>query len=233
MRRVRVLVVDDDLAVLKFLRANLQAEGYDVIAALDGAEALQTIERELPDLIILDIIMPVMDGFEVCRRVREWSQCPIIMLSARDDEKDKVKCLDLGADDYLVKPFGVKELMARVRSVLRRTEAADVESPQATFTCRDLTVNFTDRRVTIANHEVKVTPTEYCLLKELVLNAGKVLTYTYLLSRAWGPEYREEHEYLHVFANRLRRKLEPEPSNPRYIITVPGVGYRFEKDDVM
>lgn len=228
MRRLRILAVDDDLVVLKFLRANLQAEGYDVLTALDGAEALQVIEKESPDLIILDIMMPEMDGFEVCYRLREWSQVPIIMLSARDDEEDKVKSLDLGADDYLTKPFGVKELLARVRSVLRRIEAAEAISPQATFISGDLKVSFAERKVTIADREVKLTPTEYCLLKEFVLNAGKVLTHTYLLNRAWGSEYREEHEYLHVFANRLRRKLEPDPSNPRYIITVPGVGYRFK-----
>ena len=228
MRRLRILAVDDDLVVLKFLRANLQAEGYDVLTALDGAEALQVIEKESPDLIILDIMMPEMDGFEVCYRLREWSQVPIIMLSARDDEEDKVKSLDLGADDYLTKPFGVKEFLARIRSVLRRIEATEAISPQATFISGDLKVSFAERKVTIADREVKLTPTEYCLLKEFVLNAEKVLTHAYLLNKAWGSEYREEHEYLHVFANRLRRKLEPDPSNPRYIITVPGVGYRFK-----
>jgi len=233
MRRPRILVVDDDLAVLKFLRANLAASGYETLTALDGAEALQVIEKELPDLIILDIMMPAIDGFEVCRRVREWSQIPIIMLSARSDVKDKVKCLDLGADDYLTKPFGVEELIARVRSVFRRTETARAISPQPTFTSGDLKVNFAERRVTVADREVKLTPTEYCLLKEFVLNVGKVLTHTYLLSRAWGPEYRDEREYLHVFVRRLRGKLEPEPANPRHIITVPGVGYRFEDESVM
>ena len=228
MRRLRILAVDDDLVVLKFLRANLQAEGYDVLTALDGAEALQVIEKESPDLIILDIMMPEMDGFEVCYRLREWSQVPIIMLSARDDEEDKVKSLDLGADDYLTKPFGVKEFLARIRSVLRRVEATEAISPQVTFISGDLKVSFAERKVTIADREVKLTPTEYCLLKEFVLNAEKVLTHAYLLNKAWGSEYREEHEYLHVFANRLRRKLEPDPSNPRYIITVPGVGYRFK-----
>ena len=228
MRRVRILVVDDDLAVLKFVRANLQAAGYEVLTALDGTEALQVIEKELPDLIILDIMMPGIDGFEVCRQIREWSQVPIIMLSALADEEDKVKCLDLGADDYLTKPFGVQELMARVRAVFRRTEAASAISPEPTFTSGNLKVNFAQRKVTVADREVKLTPTEYCLLKELVLNAGKVLTHTYLLNRAWGPEYGQETQYLHVFARRLRAKLEPDPANPRHIITVPGVGYQFK-----
>ena len=227
MRRLRILVVDDNLAVLKFLNANLQAEGYGVLTALDGAEALQVIEKQLPDLVILDIMMPTIDGFEVCRQVREWSQIPIIMLSARCDERDKVKCLDLGADDYLTKPFGVQELMARVRAVFRRIEATRAIPPQPIFTNGNLKVNFAKRKVTVADREVKLTPTEYCLLKEFVLNAGKVLTHIYLLNRAWGPEYSDEREYLHVFVRRLRAKLEPEPANPRHIITVPGVGYQF------
>jgi len=228
MRRLRILAIDDELAVLKFLRANLQAAGYEVLIALDGAEGLQVIEKELPDLIILDIVMPTVNGFEVCRRVREWSQVPIIMLSARDDEKDKVMCLDLGADDYLAKPFGVEELMARVRSVLRRAEAAGTVSPQPTFVSGDLKVNFAERKVTVADREVRLTPTEYCLLKEFVLNAGKVLTHAYLLSRAWGPEYRDEREYVHVFVGRLRNKLKLDTTGPKQIVTVPGVGYQFK-----
>ena len=228
MRRLRALVVDDELGVMKLLRSNLQAEGYDVLTALDGSEAIQVIEKEVLDLIILDIIMPSMDGFEVCRQIREWSQIPIIMLSALDDEMDKVKCLDLGADDYLTKPFGTQELMARVRSVVRRTESARVVAPQPTFISGDLKVNFAKRMVTVADREVKLTPTEYCLLKELVVNAGKVLTHAYLLRRAWGTEYMEEYEYLYVFTGRLRHKIEPDPSNPKYITTVPGIGYRFE-----
>ncbi len=228
MARLRILIVDDDLAVLKLLRANLQAGGYETIAALDGAEALQAIEKEAPDLIILDIVMPKMDGFEVCRRVREWSQVPIIMLTARDDEKDKVECLDFGADDYLTKPFGVKELLARVRSVFRRVDVARGVPAEPVFTSGDLKVSFAERKVTVGDREVRLTPTEYCLLKEFVLNAGKVLTHAYLLSRAWGPEYRDEREYVHVFVRRLRAKLEPEPTKPRYFVTVPGVGYQFK-----
>ena len=228
MHKTSILVVDDELSIIKFLRANLESKGYEVLAAMDGAEALQTLEMELPDLVILDIMMPKMDGFEVCRRLREWSQIPIIMLSARGDEGDKVKCLDLGADDYITKPFGKDELIARVRAVIRRTETAASMPTQPSFTTGDLEISFTQRRVTVTGKEVKLTPTEYSLLQEFVLNAGKVLTHTHLLNKVWGAEYREDTQYLHVFVRRLRAKLEPDPTNPRYIITVPGVGYQFK-----
>jgi len=228
MVKTRILVVDDELSIIKFLRANLEAKGYEVLTAMDGAEALRIIEMELPDLVILDIMMPKMDGFEVCRRLREWSQIPIIMLSARGDEQDKVKCLDLGADDYITKPFGASELTARVSAVLRRTKKTTPTTIQPFFTCGDLKIDFGKRQVTVAGREVKLTPTEYALLQELTLNAGKVLTHTHLLSKVWGPEYQEEREYLHVFIRRLRSKLEPDPTSPSYILTVPGIGYQFQ-----
>ncbi len=228
MSKKRILVVDDELSIIKFLRANLEASGYEVLTAADGAEAIQTVEMELPDLMILDITMPKMDGFEVCRRLREWSSIPILMLSARGDERDKVKCLDLGADDYITKPFGASELIARVKAVVRRTESATSVPIQASVTSGNLEINFAQRQVIVADKEIKLTPTEYNLLQEFALNAGKVLTHTHLLSKVWGFEYREEREYLHVFVRRLRAKLEPDPTNPRYIITVPGVGYRFQ-----
>jgi len=228
MNKTRILVVDDELSIIKFLRANLESKGYEVLTAINGTEALQTFEMELPDLVILDIMMPKMDGFEVCRQLREWSQTPIIMLSARGDESDKVKCLDLGADDYITKPFGKDELIARVRAVTRRTETAASMPMQPSFTSGDLEISFAQRRVTVAGKEVKLTPTEYTLLQEFVLNAGKVLTHTHLLNKVWGSEYSEEREYLHVFVRRLRAKLEPAPTNPRYIVTVPGVGYQFK-----
>jgi len=220
--------VDDEISIIKFLRANLEDIGYKVFAAMDGVEALQTIEMELPDLVILDIIMPKMDGFEVCRRIREWSQVPIIMLSARGDENDKVKCLDLGADDYITKPFGKGELMSRIKAVLRRAQAIGTIPTQPSFTAGDLEINFAQRRVTVAGKEVKLTPTEFSLLQELVLNAGKVLTHTHLLNKVWGMEYREEREYLRVFIRRLRAKLERDPTAPQHIINVPAVGYKFE-----
>ena len=225
MRRSRILVVDDEPTIIKLLRANLEGDGYEVLAAMDGAEAIQTIERELPDLVILDIMMPKMDGIEVSRRLREWSQIPIIMLTARSDEIDKVKCLDLGADDYISKPFGTKELIARVRAVLRRTNTACAMSTQPSFRDGNFEINFAQRRVKFAGNELRLTPTEYAILQELVLNVGKVLTHAHFLKKVWGPEYGDEKEYLHVFIGRLRAKLEPDPINPRYIRTVPGIGY--------
>ena len=223
----RILTVDDEMSILRFLRSNLEDRGYTVISATNGEEALHMIEMELPDLIILDVMMPKMDGFEVCRQLREWSQIPIIMLSARGDEKDKVRCLDLGADDYIVKPFGADELIARVSAVLRRTKTASVSPTKSTVTSGDLVINFAARQVTRAGLEIKLTPTEYALLQELAVNTGKVLTHTHLLNKVWGPEYREEREYLHVFVRRLRSKLEPDPNNPKHILTVSGVGYQF------
>ena len=226
-KRGTILIVDDEPTIIRFIRANLEANGFETLAAMDGAKALELIERELPDLIILDIKMPKMDGLEVCRRLREWSQIPIIMLSARGDEADKVECLNLGADDYIIKPFGVVELIARVRAVLKRTRAALTVPAQPCFTSGDIEINFVQRRVTLAGREVKLTPTEYNLLQELALNANKVLTHSMLLRRVWGPEYGQEKEYLRVFVNRLRGKLEAHPENPEYIITIPGMGYQF------
>ena len=228
MRKSRILIVDDDLGVVKSVRANLQARDCETLVAMDGTEALRVIEEELPDLIILDIMMAKMDGFEVCRQVREWSQIPIIMLSARHDVEEKVKCLDSGADDYITKPFGVNELIARVRAVLRRTKEMGTTPTIPSFTSGDLKINFIERRVTVAGRKVKLTPTEYNLLKELVLNAGKVFSHSMLLGRVWGPDYAGEREYLRVFIGRLRKKLETDPGHPKYIVTAPGVGYQFQ-----
>lgn len=227
MPKPRILIVDDDPIIRKFVRANLEARDYETLMAMDGSEALQIIERELPDLIILDIMMPNMDGFKVCRRLREWSQVPIIMLSARGDLSDKVKCLELGADDYLTKPFGVAELLARVRAVLRRTVTIGITPEPSSFKWGNVRINFAERRVTVADHEVRLTPIEYNLLRELTLNVDKVLTHRMLLGKIWGPEYTDEREYLRVFIGRLRKALETDPQKPRYILTVPGVGYRF------
>ncbi|MFC2071837.1 response regulator transcription factor [Chloroflexota bacterium] len=228
MNKTRILVVDDELSIIKFLRANLKTKGYEVLAAMDGAEALQVIEKGFPDLIILDIMMPKMDGFEVCRRVREWSQVPIIVLSARRDVEEKAKCLNSGADDYITKPFGVNELIARVRAILRRAKEAGTILTAPSFVSGDLKINFVERRVTVAGRKVRLTPTEYNLLQALVFNAGKVFPHTTLLGRIWGPEYVEEREYLRVFIGRLRKELETDAKNPKYIITVPGVGYQFQ-----
>ncbi len=227
-KKKRILIVDDELSILKYLRANLEAQGYEVLMAMDGAQALKTLEAELPDLVVLDIMMPEMDGLEVCRRLREWSQIPVIMLSARADESDKVQCLDLGADDYITKPFGKNEFIARVRAVMRRAEAASPAPTTPSIKSGDLEINFSQRKVTVKGKEVALTLTEHALLQELALNAGKVLTYIHLLQKVWGTDYADEREYLHVFVSRLRAKLEPEPQKPRYITTVSGVGYRFE-----
>ena len=227
MVKTRVLVVDDEASIRRFVSASLRAEGYEVSLAADGEEALHTVEETMPGMVILDIMMPKMDGFEVCRRIREWSQVPLMMLSALGDERDKVKCLRLGADDYLVKPFGIQELIARVEAVLRRTRAAEMPQVGPTFIGGELEVNFAERRVTLSGREVKLTPTEYSLLQQLVLHRGKVLTHEMLLRSVWGPEYNGEKEYIRVFVNRIRRKIGDNPSDPRWIKTQPGVGYRF------
>jgi len=229
MKKTRILIVDDELSILKYLRINLEAEGYEVLSSMNGVQALQTLEAELPDLVVLDIMMPEMDGFDVCRRLREWSQIPVIMLSALDDESDKVQCLDLGADDYITKPFGKAEFIARVRAVMRRAEAASPTPAIPSIKSGDLEINFSQRKVTVKGEEVALTLTEYALLQELALNEGKVLTYTQLLQKVWGADYADEREYLHVFVSRLRAKLESDLQKPRYITTVSGVGYRFKE----
>jgi len=224
---VRILVVDDEVAIARVLRSCLKAKGFETLASRNGTEAIQIIERESPDLLILDIMMPDMDGFEVLRRVREWSQIPIIMLSALGNEEDKVKCLNLGADDYLSKPCGINELIARVKAVLRRVTSAGVPG-QPVLTSGGISIDFAKRRVAVAGREVKLTPTEYSLLKELAVDAGKVFTHMELLRRVWGAEYGLELEYLHVFIGRLRAKLEPDPKNPQYIKTISGIGYMLQ-----
>jgi len=224
----RILVVEDDQPLLKFLRANLKARGYDVFVATDGSEALAQVEKELPDLILLDINLPELNGIEVCRRLREWSKVPILMVSARGQESDKIACLDLGADDYITKPFGVEELMARIRAAFRRADVSQQAAAQPTFISGSFEFNFADGRVTVSGREVQLTRLEYELLSELVKNAGKILTHNMLLGRVWGPEFAGARQYLHVIIYRLRKKIEPEASSPYYIITVPGIGYRFQ-----
>jgi two-component system KDP operon response regulator KdpE len=226
MNKPRVLVVDDEPETVKYVGANLRARGYDVLTAEDGRTALKEFSEAVVDLIILDIMMPGPDGFEVCQAVRQQSAVPIIMLSARGQERDIVRALDLGADDYLTKPFGVAEMLARVRAALRRTTQTGV-SPRPPLVMEDLDIDFTARQVTLGGHEVQLTPTEYNLLTHLVINAGRVITHRALLQAVWGPEYGDETEYLWAYIRRLRRKIEPDPSDPRYILTHPGVGYSF------
>lgn len=228
MKKPIILVVDDDPVILKFVGANLRARDFEVVMAEDGASALKAIEEKLPDLVILDIMMAGMDGVETCRRIREWSQVPIIMLSAKSELNTKVDLLNLGADDYLTKPFGIEELLARVKAVMRR-RAGTRERDSPTLVTGDLLVNLGERRVTVGGQVVKMSPTEYNLLRELVQNEGKVITHQMLLSRVWGSEYGEETEYLRVYIGRLRSKIEADPQNPKYLFTEPGVGYYFRR----
>lgn len=228
MHKPLILIVEDELGMAKFIRAHLEANGFTTKVAMDGSEAMQAMEMDAPGFVILDIMIPKIDGFEVLRRIREWSQIPIIMLSARRDEKDKVKCLELGADDYISKPFGVNELLARVRAVLRRTSTVDAEKTPHVFKSGYLTIDFARRQVIHAGNEVELTPTEYSLLQELALNEGKVLSHADLLRKVWGTEYGDEREYLRVFINRLRSKLKSDRVDAKYITSVRDVGYRFQ-----
>lgn len=227
MSNEHVLVVDDEISIQRLVSASLRQAGYQAVLAIDGEQGLQFAEQNPPALIILDIAMPKIDGYEVCRRVREWSQVPIIMLSGKRDEADKVTCLKLGADDYLVKPFGVQELLARVEAVLRRSRPSDLVANEPVFESGELQIHFPQHLVTMDGEQIKLTPVEFNLLRQLVINRGKVLTHRMLLQQVWGPEYADEREYVRVFVNRLRRKLHDDSEAPRYIRTEPGVGYSF------
>ncbi len=225
---VRVLVVDDEPAIRRFLRMSLTAHDFEVFEAATGEEALTAVVAQRPDLVILDLGLPDIEGIEVTRRLREWSKIPIIILSVREHESAKVAALDAGADDYLTKPFGIGELLARMRAALRHT-APQAEAP--VFTSGDLRVDFTRRVVTLAGQEVQLTPTEYDLLRVLVRHAGKVLTHHQLLREVWGVGYDQETHMLRVNISNLRRKIEADPTRPRYIVTEPGVGYRLRAEE--
>jgi two-component system KDP operon response regulator KdpE len=230
-RGARILVVDDEPQILRSLRTTLAAHGYDVQTAASGEEAVALVEGHMPDLVVLDLVLPGISGLDVCRYLRERSPVPILILSARGDERDKVAALDLGADDYLTKPFGVNELLARIRAALRLRRAAGARGLAAVVIAGDLRVDFDRRQVAVDGTEVRLTPTEFDLLKALAANAGRVLTHGYLLRTVWGPEYEGESQLLRVFVGQLRRKIERDPSRPRHILTEPGVGYRFRLDD--
>ncbi len=221
----RVLVVDDERQILRALGINLRARGYEVYLAEDGETALRLTARHRPDVIILDLGLPGIDGLEVIAGVRGWSSVPIIVLSVRDREADKVAALDAGADDYVTKPFGMDELLARLRAALRRVTPADepivVETP-------DFTIDLAARRVTRAGEEVHLTATEWRIVEILVRNAGRLVTQQQLLQEVWGPSYEKETHYLRVYVGQIRRKLEPSPSEPRYFLTAARMGYRFE-----
>jgi two-component system KDP operon response regulator KdpE len=227
MNKPKVLVVDDEEAIRRFLRVALTSQAYTVIEAVSGQEALSAATNEKPDIIILDLGLPDIDGVEVTRLLRQWTQTPIIILSVRGSEGDKIAALDAGADDYLTKPFGVGELLARLRAALRRI-AQTANEP--VFASGNLKVDLARRLVTVSGREVQLTPTEYELLRVLVTHAGKVLTHRHLLREVWGAEYGEEFHMLHVNISNLRRKIEPDPARPQFIITEPGVGYRLRTD---
>lgn len=227
MEKPRILVVDDDPAIRRYVKAGLERAGYLVSVAADGVEAIEKAEAEAPALVILDMRMPQVDGVEVIRRLREWSHIPIIMLSGFASNANQVHCLNLGADDFIAKPFDLEELVARIQAVLRRVARERAVPEQPAFRSGPLEINFARRQVLINGGEVKLTPTEYALLSELTLHANKVLTHSMLLKRVWGPEYDEEREYLRTFIRRLRRILG-EKSKAGQIVTVSGVGYQFK-----
>jgi two-component system, OmpR family, KDP operon response regulator KdpE len=220
-----VLIVDDEPQIRRTMRTTLATHGYAVVEALTGEEALEKIRAEQVDLVLLDMNLPGMSGVETARELRRTGDIPIIMLTVRNSERDKVMALDAGADDYVVKPFGVEELMARIRAALRRAAPEDTTPP---FVSDELSIDFEKRHVTLAGNPVRLTPKEFELLRQLVANQGKAQGHRRLLQAVWGPDYGDETEYLRVFINQLRKKIEPDPRNPRYIHTEPWVGYRFE-----
>ena len=223
-----ILVVDDEERMARFIRLNLEHDGFRVIEAYRGMQAIQVLRDALPDLILLDVMLPDLDGFEVLKMIREVSSVPVIMLTAKGEEDDRVHGLELGADDYVTKPFSPRELVSRVRAVLRRTDQVSGSIPNEAILVDDrLKIDFSRREVWVEGQLVKLRPTEYRLLYHLVQNAGWVLTYDQLLSKVWGYEYRDEPHYVRLYINYLRQKLEADPANPKYILTERGVGYRF------
>lgn len=225
MNAANILVVDDEPQIRRVLRSTLSTQGYVITEAKTGEEALESLRKERPDLVLLDMNMPGMGGIETCREIRRAFDAPIIMLTVRNAERDKVAALDAGADDYVVKPFGIEELLARIRAALRRFAPGDALTP---FVSKDLKIDFEARRVTVDDRDVHLTPKEYDVLKLLVANQGKPLTHRRLLQAVWGPDYGEETESLRVVINQLRKKLEADPAHPKYIVTEPWVGYRFQ-----
>ena len=220
-----VLVVDDEPQILRGLRTNLRARGYEVFTAPDGETALATAAKERPDLAIIDLGLPGIDGVEVIRGIRAWSEMPLLVLSARDQERDKVLALDAGADDYVTKPFGMDELLARLRAAERRLHPS---AEQPVVETDAFTVDLAAARVSTAEGNVRLTPTEWHLVEILVRNPGKLVSQRQLLQEVWGPQYQDETNYLRVYMAQIRRKLEPDPAEPRFFITEPGMGYRFE-----
>jgi DNA-binding response OmpR family regulator len=226
--RPRVLVADDDPLIQRLVRTHLDRAGFRVLIAGDGDEAVNMAAADQPDLIVLDLMLPKLDGFEVCRRIREFSLVPVVMLTARGEQGDKLRGFEAGADDYLTKPFAPAELLARVRAVLRRTQQAGPPGAPAVIRCGGLTIDLARRRVLVKEELVKLTPTEFHVLQQLALHLGKVLSHTELLTTVWGPEYRDDRDYLWAYVRHLRRKLEADPEHPVYIVSHPGYGYVLE-----
>lgn len=224
-----ILIVDDELQIRKLLQTGLMGYGYQVVTAANGSEALTAVNQKMPNLVVLDISLGgEPDGLEVCRRLRQWSQVPIIMLSVRGDERTKVEALDAGADDYLTKPFSMEELRARIEAVLRRVAMEPATTPAATITAGELVINLANRVVTVAGEEVHLTPIEYDILRLLAAHPGKIMTHRVILSEVWGAEYSEMTHYVRIFINQIRKKLHEDPAaNVRYILNEPGIGYRF------
>jgi two-component system KDP operon response regulator KdpE len=222
-----ILIVDDEPQIRRVMRTTLSSNGYTVIEARSGEEALEIMRKDRPELVLLDVNMPGIGGLEVCREIRDQSDVAIIMLTVRNTEHDKVLALDAGADDYVVKPFSIEELLARIRAALRRTSSAE---PVANYVSTDLEIDFERRKVLVQGRPVRLTPKEFELLRHLVTSEGKPLEHRRLLQAVWGPDYGNETEYLRVFINQLRKKIEPDPAHPKYIHTDPWVGYRFEPE---
>ncbi len=226
-RNKLILVVDDEERMSRFIRLNLEHDGFQVLEANRGMKALNLIREQIPDLVLLDVMMPDLDGFEVLQMIRESHQVPVIMLTAKGEEDDKVRGLELGADDYVTKPFSPRELVSRVKAVLRRNDQGGTSGDGIIDVDDHLKIDFGRREVWLDGELVKLRPTEYRLLYHLVQNAGWVLTYDQILAKVWGYEYRDEPHYVRLYVNYLRQKLEQDPSNPQYILTERGVGYRF------
>jgi len=220
-----ILVVDDEPQIRRVLKTTLSTQGYVILEAKTGEEAVEVVRKEKPDLVLLDVNMPGAGGIEACREIRRSSEAPIIMLTVRNAERDKVSALDAGADDYVVKPFGIEELLARIRAALRRFAPGDTLPP---FVSKELKMDFETRMLTVRGEEIHLTPKEFDVLKYLVVNQGKPLTHRRILQSVWGPDYGEETENLRVVINQLRKKIESDPAHPKYIRTEPWVGYRFQ-----
>jgi two-component system KDP operon response regulator KdpE len=223
----RILVVDDEPRMRRFVRMNLDLEGYDVIEADNGLQALDRVRDDMPDLVLLDVAMPELDGFETLEHIREASSVPVIMLTVKNDEEDRIRGLDLGADDYITKPFSPRELLSRIRAVLRRVEPSKTGGEEPLVIDEDLQIDFPRRTVIARGQHIKLRPTEYRLLLHLVENAGWIVPQETLLAKVWGPEYRDDNQLLRLYVTYLRKKIEPDAASPRYILTERGVGYQF------